>query len=230
MNLRTSASPLDATTLEKPVNRQQFPSSKPPKGEDDVQLIERAKQGDSKAFRILFDRYQSRAFAVAFGVVRDKQEASDLVQEAFVRVFKHLPNFAGTSSFYTWFYRILMNLAIDHLRKRKPWKQTDYSDALDHESDNAHPSVASAPSEGPASHVDTQELSEHIQAALSQIPEHHRAVILLREVEGLSYAEMAEVLGIPKGTIMSRLFHARRKLQTLLTPYLQERPSDGGQS
>ncbi|MGD8858729.1 MAG: sigma-70 family RNA polymerase sigma factor [Myxococcales bacterium] len=186
----------------------------------DAQLVKRVQNGDQEAFRQLFERYNRRAFAVAVGVVKNQEDALDVVQEAFIKVHKHIGNFQGTSAFYTWLYRIVMNLAIDHVRKRR--KLTEFDDGI-HKEDAAGdgtllPRVAGS---NPGKTVARHELSAQIQAALETLPEYHRAVIVLREVEGLSYEEMAEVLEVPKGTIMSRLYHARRKMQEQLSGYLE---------
>ncbi len=185
----------------------------------DAQLVKRVQNGDEVAFRSLFDRYNRRAYAVAIGVVKNQQDALDVVQDAFIKVHKHIGNFKGNASFYTWLYRIVMNLAIDHVRKAR--KITDFDDGI-HKDDAAGdgallPRIAES---NPGKTVARREMTEKIQAALETLPEYHRAVILLREVEGLSYEEMAEVLEVPKGTIMSRLFHARRKMQDELSEYL----------
>jgi RNA polymerase sigma-70 factor (ECF subfamily) len=185
----------------------------------DAQLVKRVQNGDEAAFRELFDRYNRRAYAVAIGVVKNQQDALDVVQDAFIKVHKHVGNFKGNASFYTWLYRIVMNLSIDYVRKRR--KITDFDDGI-HKEDTAGdgallPRISDA---NPGKTVARIEMSQKIQAALDTLPEYHRAVILLREVEGLSYEEMAEILEVPKGTIMSRLFHARRKMQEQLAEYL----------
>jgi len=185
----------------------------------DVELVERLRGGERGAFRELFDRYNRRAYAMALGVVKNPTDAADVVQEAFVKVHKHVDSFQGNSSFYTWLYRIVMNLSIDHVRRNK--KHTEFDETI--RKDEALADGAELPQsalENPSKTAGRKELSAHIQAALAELPEYHRAVILLREVEGLSYEEMAHVLKVPKGTIMSRLFHARRKMQDQLKGYL----------
>jgi len=212
------------------VNDPQAPASKPSseaidaERERDRELVSRAQAGDRAAFRELFDRYHRRAFAVALGVVKNQEDALDVVQEAFVKVHKHIENFQGTSSFYTWLYRIVMNLSIDHVRRSKKARDMDYDDRIGRGESGAVGAEALVPSIGdpnPGRTMLRRELSDAIQGALAELPEYHRQVILLREVEGLSYEEMAEVLEVPKGTIMSRLFHARRKMQSLLADYLE---------
>lgn len=189
----------------------------------DAELVARVQAGDREAFRELFEKYHRRAFAVALGVVKNKQDAMDVVQDAFIKVHHHIQNFQGSSSFYTWLYRIVMNLSIDHIRRVSRKKGVDYDDTVSREGHVAGdgallPSISDS---NPGKTVLRRELSDAIRAALDTLPEYHREVILLREVEGLSYEEMAEVLDVPKGTIMSRLFHARRKMQEQLSEYLQ---------
>jgi len=192
--------------------------------ERDKELVALAQRGDTDAFRELFDRYHRRAFAVALGVVKNKQDALDIVQDAFIKVHKHIQNFQGTASFYTWLYRIVMNLSIDHVRKAKKGRDLDYDDKVGRDDENVAGDGAILPSmldANPRKTVLRRELADAIQEALDSLSEDHRAVILLREVEGLSYEEMARVLEVPKGTIMSRLFHARRNMQSALAEYVQ---------
>jgi RNA polymerase sigma-70 factor (ECF subfamily) len=187
--------------------------------EDDA-LVEQARAGSRPAFEALFQKYHRRVYAVALGVVKRPEDAMDIVQDAFIKVHKHIGTFQGTSSFYTWLYRIVMNLGIDHVRRTR--KVVEWGDDVPMDQvagDRAMlPKVSDA---DPARTVVRRELSDKIRAALDTLPEYHRAVILLREVEGMSYEEIAEVLNVPKGTIMSRLFHARRKMQDQLEPYLE---------
>src|SRR5690606_5186596 len=180
--------------------------------------------GDQQAFRSLFERYHRRAYAVAYGVVKNKQDALDVVQDGFVKVHRHIDKFQGQSSFYTWLYRIIMNLSIDHVRRRRNAKGLEYDDRVgrhDHEIAGDGTLLPRILDSNPGKTVIRRELLGRIQSALEELPEYHRAVILLREVEGLSYEEMAEVLDVPKGTIMSRLFHARKKMQASLSDYME---------
>lgn len=208
----------------KSLNRQASPASKPEqevdRQHDDVELVKRLQAGDQSAFRALFERYHRRVFAVAFGVVKNQQDALDVVQEAFIKVHKHIGGFQGSSSFYTWLYRITMNLAIDQVRRAR--KVVEFDDNVKRSDAAGDGSLLPRlQNENPGKTVARDELKKQIEAALAELPEYHRAVIVLREVEGLSYEEMAQVLRVPKGTIMSRLFHARRKMQERLTGYLE---------
>lgn len=201
----------------------------------DRELITRAAAGDQRAFRELVGRHQRRASAVAFGIVRNPEDAREVVQDAFVRVYKHLGDFAGQASFSTWLYRIVVNLAIDALRRRSPGTAVELDDRTD--LDGAPEELVPYRGEGdPFSSLDRRRLVDHMQSALDELPPYHRTVILLREVEGMSYEEIATTMGISKGTVMSRLFHARRKMQRMLrerlgdeAPPVQDEP-DGSET
>jgi RNA polymerase sigma-70 factor (ECF subfamily) len=194
----------------------------PEEREADRLLVERARNGDHGAFRTLYDKYHKRAFSVAYGVLKNRHDALDVVQEGFVKVHKHLDSFEGTSSFYTWLYRIVMNLAIDSLRRRKTSRPVEYDDAIGRDGEGAGEEsiMARMLDANPRKAAIRRELVAKIDAALAELPDYHREVILLREIDGMSYEEMAEVLEVPKGTIMSRLFHARKKMQAALAEYV----------
>lgn len=196
--------------------------------EDDRKLVRAAQKGDAHAFRTLVERYQRRIYQLALGMMKDPDEAMDIVQETFVRVHKYLPAFKGDSSFFTWSYRIATNLCLDAARKRGRTERIDLQDGEQAELEAAMdpPSAALV---GPQRAVLNEELKGKLDDALQGLSENHRAILLLREVEGLSYEELSKVLGIRKGTVMSRLFHARLKMQSKLREYLgDEAPAGGG--
>ena len=186
--------------------------------EEDRGLIAKAQAGDTTAFRALVERHQRRAFAIAFSLVRDENDARELVQDAFLRVFKGLGSFQGGSSFFTWLYRIITNLSIDLIRK--PGRQAGDIDDKRLEGDETiepdFPLLSRIDGADPSDVVRRREIAARLQLALDALPSYHRGVIVMREIEGLSYEEMAQVMGVSKGTIMSRLFHARQKLQRAL--------------
>jgi RNA polymerase sigma-70 factor (ECF subfamily) len=189
----------------------------------DQALVERAVQGDQKAFRQLVERYQRKVYTIAFGVVRNPDTALDVTQDAFVRVHKNLANFKGDSSFYTWIYRIVLNLCIDRKRRQARQAEVDYDDGIAHgDGFTDGPTLASTGIDNPAQAAHRKELVEHMDRALATLSEEHKSILLLREVDGLSYEELAETLDIPKGTVMSRLFHARKNFQKSLTRYLKQ--------
>jgi RNA polymerase sigma-70 factor (ECF subfamily) len=188
---------------------------------DDRALVRAAQRGDEQAFRALVERYQRRVVQLALGMVKDPDEAMDIAQETFVRVHRYLPSFKGDSSFFTWTYRIAMNLCLDAQRRKGRSERVDLEqeDQAEIEAAMDPPSHALA---GPQRQALNEELRGKIDEALAGLSENHRAILLLREVEGLSYEELAKVLGIRKGTVMSRLFHARLKMQNKLREYLGE--------
>ncbi|MBT8493051.1 MAG: sigma-70 family RNA polymerase sigma factor [Deltaproteobacteria bacterium] len=188
--------------------------------DEDRRLVEEARSGDSDAFRQLFDRYHRRAYSLALGVVKNPDDALDVVQDAFIKAHRHLEKFEGNSSFYTWLYRIVMNLAIDHIRKRKRTRHVDYGETLaNSDGDQAAGDAALLPrilGQNPGKSLARKEIREQLEDALATLSDNHRAVLVMRELEGLSYEEMAQVMGCSKGTIMSRLFHARKNMQRRL--------------
>ncbi len=192
---------------------------------DDRALVERVQKGDRDAFRVLVERYQRRVYSFAHALLKNTEDAADVTQEAFVKAFRSLDGFKGDASFYTWIYRITNNLCIDHLRRHATAETIEYDEALPDE-----PTAESQAGVGvlstrlgtnPQRSALRHELAEKLEEALGRLPEKHRAILILREVDGLSYEELAETLGIPKGTVMSRLFHARAKMQEILAGYLE---------
>jgi RNA polymerase sigma-70 factor (ECF subfamily) len=190
---------------------------------DDLTLVRRCQEGDQGAFRTLVERYQKKAFAQALGMVKDKDEAMDVAQEAFVKVYKYLDHFKGDSSFYTWLYRIVANLCVDRMRRKANAQSSDsveFDEKMDQEEMATSGILSTRLGSNPQKAALRAELAQKIDEALEQIPEKHREILLMRELEGMSYEDLSRVLKIPKGTVMSRLFHARAKMQQLLTEYL----------
>jgi RNA polymerase sigma-70 factor (ECF subfamily) len=191
---------------------------------DDLTLVKRARDGDQRAFRLLVERYQRKVYSVALGMVKDKEEAMDVAQESFAKVYKYLQHFKGDSSFYTWLYRLTLNACIDVLRKRASRKgeHVEFNEEILVDMSEAHIGVLGARlGTNPQKSLLRRELAEKIEEALGELPEKHRAILLLRELEGMSYEDLAKALQIPKGTVMSRLFHARVKMQKLLSEYAE---------
>lgn len=190
---------------------------------DDLTLVRRCRQGDQAAFRALVERYQKKAFAQALGMLKDKDEAMDVAQEAFVKVYRYLDHFKGDSSFYTWLYRIVANLCVDRMRRKSSAQSPDnveFDEKMNQEELATAGILSTKLGTNPQKAALRSELAEKIEKALGQIPEKHREILVLRELEGMSYEDLARVLKIPKGTVMSRLFHARAKMQSLLSEYL----------
>jgi RNA polymerase sigma-70 factor (ECF subfamily) len=209
-------------TLDAPASNHKLDRAR--EAEEDRALIARAQAGETAAFRQLVERHQRRAFAIALALVRDENDARELVQDAFLRVFKNLGTFQGGSSFFTWLYRIITNLSIDLIRK--PGRQTSDLEEAHLDSDEGAdldlPFLSRLDGADPLDIVRRREIAARLQTALDALPSYHRAVIVMREIDGLSYEEMAQVLDVSKGTIMSRLFHARQKLQRALADCYKE--------
>jgi RNA polymerase sigma-70 factor (ECF subfamily) len=187
---------------------------------DDLSLVSRAKDGDDDAFRALVVRYQRKVYALALGVVKDADLAWDVAQETFVRVHAHLAQFEAKSSFSTWLFRIGTHLAIDSVRRERRSLKEEVDEVNEsHLAEGGEGILSTALGNDPRENVLRRELADKMQEALATLPEKHRTILVLREVEGLSYEELAERLGIHKGTVMSRLFHARRKMQAALRRY-----------
>jgi RNA polymerase sigma-70 factor (ECF subfamily) len=197
------------------------PAGAVPAGPDDRTLVAQAQRGDRAAFRSLFERYHRRAYALAFGVVRNQDDALDVVQDAFIKAHKHLASFEGQASFYTWLYRIVMNLAIDHLRKHKRQQPVDFTDAAVEGAVSEDALLPKIIGGNPGRALLDREIRDRIAEALDGLSENHRAVLVMRELEGLSYEEMAAAMQCSKGTIMSRLFHARKNMQRQLVDLYQ---------
>jgi RNA polymerase sigma-70 factor, ECF subfamily len=195
----------------------------------DRELVRAAQKGDGQAFRRLVEKYQRRVFQLALGMLKDPDDAMDISQETFVRVHRYLPSFKGDSSFFTWTYRIAMNLCLDAQRRKGRSERVDVDEGDEAEIEAAMdpPSHALA---GPQRQALNEELKAKMDQALGELSENHRSILLLREMEGLSYEELAKVLGIRKGTVMSRLFHARLKMQNKLREYLGEDAPEGGEN
>ena len=192
--------------------------------EQDLLLVDRFLAGDEGAFQELVERYQSKVYGIAFGYCRNRDDALDRTQEAFVKVYRNLKNFQKSSSFYTWLYRVTSNVCLDYLRKAKRHRRhLDNDDTREHGggSGDEHEVAYSRSGASPAKILGNKELGEKLTQAIDELSESHREIIVLREIEGLSYEELSEILGVPKGTVMSRLHHARTNLKKVLKGYLE---------
>ena len=185
----------------------------------DLDLVQRGRAGDRAALQTLAERYQRRILGVVVGMVRNPEDAREVVQETFVRAFRNLDAFKGDSSFYTWLYRIAVNLAIDLQRKETKRTSVEF-DEMQPVDEATLAFGGKTKGEDPFEAVRNRELGSKIFDAIEGLTPDHRAVILLREIEGLSYEEISEVLGCSLGTVMSRLHYARKKLQTKLKELL----------
>ena len=183
----------------------------------ELDLVKRCQAGETEAFDELVTRYRTRIFGMIYNMVHNEQDAWDLAQDSFVKAWKSIKRFRGKSSFYTWMYRIVMNVTIDWLRKKQiKGAGTEFDDAVQlKEIDPASRTVPKA-EELPYERMERSEVRTQIENAIAQLTPEHRAVILMKETEGMQYHEIAEALGCSIGTVMSRLFYARKRLQGLL--------------
>jgi len=187
---------------------------------DDSALIERCRAGDIAAFEPLVEKYRQRVWRLAYNVLRDREEAWDVAQEAFIKAYQALPSFRGQSAFYTWLYRITMNVAADRARSRAAQGRAFGTERVPEEDWER---VITDPNPGEASPADAASRREErrkIMQALDRLSEDHRQIIMLGDLEGLSYREIADTLEIPMGTVMSRLHNARKRLRDVLGPLL----------
>ena len=185
-------------------------------GPDDLELVARSQAGDTSAFNELVTRYRNRAYSMIYNMVRNEQDAWDLAQDGFLKAWKSIGKFRGQSSFYTWLYRIIMNVTIDALRRKQIEGGTEFDDQIGLH--NIAPGAATAPKceLEPAERISDKEIRQRIDEAIAKLSPEHRAVIVMREIDGLEYSEIAEQMSCSLGTVMSRLFYARKKLQILL--------------
>lgn len=179
-----------------------------PRHAEDAALVACARAGDRYAFEELVRRYRNDVFALSCHFVKNREEAWDISQDVFVKAYKSLRDFRGEASFKTWLLRITANRCKDFFKKRK-LETVPFDDAIG----GSDPPSAMP---NPGRQTQAQELGAAIEAAIAKLPEKHRTAFLLREYQGLSYQEMAETMGCNIGTVMSRLHHARRKLQNTL--------------
>ena len=183
----------------------------------ELDLVRQAQAGDTEAFDQLVSRFRTRVFGMIYNMVHNEQDAWDLAQDSFLKAWKSIKRFRGRSSFYTWIYRIVMNVTIDWLRKKHvKGAGTEFDDAIQlREVDPASKTVPKTEAL-PYETMERGEIRVRIDQAIAQISPEQRAVILMKEIEGMQYHEIAEALGCSIGTVMSRLFYARKKLQNLL--------------
>jgi RNA polymerase sigma-70 factor, ECF subfamily len=176
----------------------------------EIELIHRSQAGDTDAFGELVTKYRAKIYTMLYGMVRNENDAWDLAQESFLQAWRSIHKFEGRSSFYTWLYRLTLNLAIDSLRRK--------GRCVEVELDAAIPCFLPSP----GANYERAEIRAMVYAALAQLTPEHRAVIVLKEIEDLQYQEIAEILNVSVGTIMSRLFYGRKKLQSILRPIFNQ--------
>lgn len=185
--------------------------------DDDFRLVVLAQQGDMRAYDALVTRHRGRIFAMIRNMTRNEADAWDISQDVFVKAWRAIGKFEAKARFTTWLYRIAHNAVYDWSRKRKIESAGELNDEI-FDRERIDPAATTAPSstEAPDEALSHGELRGKIEAALAKLSADHREVVILKDVQGLAYKEIAEVMGCTLGTVMSRLFYARQKLQTLL--------------
>ena len=211
-----------------PSNPEQDPAETLSMGEndpnEDLRWVSLAQQGDMNAFNQLVIRHQGKIYAMIRNMVRNEADAWDLSQDVFIKAWRALPSFESRSRFSTWLFRISHNVVYDWMRKRKIESSGELNDELfDRDSIDLSARTAPALIESPDEALSNSELRIKISAALEKISPEHREIVILKDVQGLSYKEIADVMECSLGTVMSRLFYARQKLQTLLKDEYESR-------
>jgi RNA polymerase sigma-70 factor, ECF subfamily len=182
----------------------------------DEELVALAQKGDQRAFEELVQRHQQKAFRIAFDFARDREEAKDLSQEAFLRAYTHLSNFDGRSGFYTWFYRILVNVCLDYRRRQKRTAAEEFDEAVENQVEPSHPAANPV---SPDQRVMASQLSEKIGEALEALPPKQRTAFILKNHQGLSIREIAEIMQTAEGTVKVHLHRAVRALRANLSEF-----------
>lgn len=184
------------------------------KGAEDLELIHRFLRGEEKAFELLMGRYYHKIDRLACQIIGNPATAEDIVQEVFLRVYQALPRFRGESAFYSWLYRITINLCLNYLRRQPGPSLAEKEMPLQ-----------TAASPDPSSLLEARQREVLLRRAIEALPPHYRVVIILRDLEGLRYQEIAHLLGIPVGTVKSRISVGKRLLKEQLLPLLDEEAS-----
>ncbi|WP_207062591.1 RNA polymerase sigma factor RpoE [Motiliproteus sp. SC1-56] len=184
----------------------------------DRQLVKRVQQGDKRAFDLLVGKYQHKIVGLVGRYVYDHHEAMDVAQEAFIKAYRALPKFRGDSAFYTWLYRIAINTAKNHLvakGRRPPDVDVDIDDAQHQDSNRTLKEI-----ENPENNLYKKELEQAVYQALNKLPEDLRIALTLREFDGMSYEDIAQVMACPVGTVRSRIFRAREAVDKVIAPLM----------
>lgn len=195
--------------------------SEPVDHDADMMLVERALEGNLAAFEQLVSRYQNKLVGFAARMLGDHDEAEDVAQEAFIKAYRALDSFRGQAQFSTWLYRIATNLCIDRARakKRRPQQAYSLDEPLDKDEDKGGREVPDSTFE-PSKSVERKELRQTVRATMAEMPEKMRQVLIMCDMQGMPYEQIAQVLNCPIGTVKSRLFHARADLARRLRPYM----------
>ncbi len=187
--------------------------------EIDLQLVERVRDGDKQAFGLLVEKYRRKLLRLLSRMVRDQDEMEDIAQETFIKAYKALPQFRGEAAFYTWLYRIAVNTAKNYLAARSKAMPTVSSQSMG-DDDEPDERLVAHDNNTPESELLSKQVAIAVNEAVEALPEELRQAITLREIEGMSYEEIADYMGCPIGTVRSRIFRAREAIATKLRPIL----------
>jgi RNA polymerase sigma-70 factor (ECF subfamily) len=185
------------------------------KSDNEKILLKKARNGDIEAFELLIEDYQKKAFNVAYRMMGNSEDANDLVQEALIRIFKSIKNFKEQSSFSTWVYRIVTNVCLDELRRRKNKFTISIDEDIQLEDGNVKRQIES---EGPTPEesLESKEIQDIVTKAIEELSNEHKTVIVLRDIQGFSYDEISDIMKCPEGTVKSRINRARKALREIL--------------
>ncbi len=189
-------------------------------GPPDDELVFKSQRGDVRAFDELVERYHGRIYGLTYNMTSNREDAEDLTQEVFVKAFEALPRFKGKSSFYTWLYRIAVNKTINYRKKRNRNRALSL-DQFDQDikTDDTYHDLTSKGS--PLRNINLTELQERLNGALQKLSDKHRTVVVMHDMQGVPHEEIAKVVGASVGTVRSRLFYARRQMQTELSEFMK---------
>ncbi len=189
-------------------------------GPSDSELVLKSQQGDVRAFDELVERYHGKIYGLTYNMTSNREDAEDLTQEVFMKAFEALPRFQGKSSFYTWIYRIAVNKTINY-RKKRNRKRALSLDQFDQDikTDDVYHELTTKGS--PLRNISLSELQEKLNEALQHLSEKHRTVVVMHDMQGIPHDDIAKVVGASVGTVRSRLFYARRQMQTELTEFMK---------
>jgi RNA polymerase sigma-70 factor (ECF subfamily) len=183
-------------------------------------LVAKCQEGDKQAFELLIKKYQRRIFHLIYRITQDPAVVEPIAQEVFLKAYRSISSFRGSSRFYTWLYRIAVNTSLSHIKKQSAGENRERMIEFDH-----HASTLQADSmraDDPEELFMRKEFFQHLLASLRRLPEELRTAVMLREFSGMNYEEISEVMEIPLGTVRSRIFRARARLREMLEPYVYE--------
>lgn len=195
-----------------------MPALQQRKPDDDKDLVERAKTGDTTAFDELVLKYSARLYGLVYHMTSNREDASDVLQDVFAKAYRSLKRFRGNSSFYTWIYSIAVNMTLNFLKKRnrrRGMSLDDIESGIGNDAEFLELTTGNSPSQ----EVNLRELQQRLNDAMMQLSDDHRAVVTMFDIQGLPHAEISKILGVSAGTIRSRLFYAHRQLQNFLEEF-----------